>query len=183
MNIVSSSIPCLSGHLSGPTILPDGCLQEERVLECLGGSDPLVRVQCQATFKQVNKVVEISSLSIVHTTRRCSEACAEIPGRLHNSHGSDVCLQQAEVSNKAPGKNRISRKHVAWGCGIKGCALRRVADIGGTSRTNYVVQEVFEGSKFSEPCMVIGRPMMLKVLTRSLSQAETSMTMDTAVCT
>lgn len=44
------------------------------MLECFRGSDPLVGVQRQTALQQVNELIEISSLGIIHTARCSNEA-------------------------------------------------------------------------------------------------------------
>jgi hypothetical protein len=70
---------------------------EERVLERIGGLDPLVRVQRQALLQQVDKVVEVPRLRVVHARRRRHKTRAEVARRLYHGEGLDCCLLYLSV--------------------------------------------------------------------------------------
>lgn len=62
--------------LTNPSVLapPVGCCRlgcEEGMLQCFTCTNPLVRVQREALLQQVNKVIEMPRLSVVHPCR-CS---------------------------------------------------------------------------------------------------------------
>lgn len=68
--------------------------RKKRMLQRLGGLDPLVRVQRQALLQQVDKVVEVPHLRVIHPRRGSHQARAEVPRRLDHRQGSHRRLEQ-----------------------------------------------------------------------------------------
>lgn len=60
-------------------------LREEGMFQRFRGSNPLVGVQRYAALEEVDELVELSRLRIVHAARRSQEARTKIPGWL--DHG------------------------------------------------------------------------------------------------
>lgn len=71
--------------------------RKERMLQGFGGLDPLVRVQCQTLLQQVDKVIEVLCLRIIHPRRSSRQARAEVSRRLDHRQGSHRSLEQSPM--------------------------------------------------------------------------------------
>lgn len=73
----------------------DGPRRKEGMLQRVGGLDSLLRVERQAVLEQVDKVVQVSSLGVVHTRRRSEEAGAQVTRRFNDGKDPGGCLCKA----------------------------------------------------------------------------------------
>lgn len=55
----------------------------------LGRLDALIRVEGEALLEQVDKVVEVLGLGVVHASRGGQQTGAEVAGRFDDGEGSD----------------------------------------------------------------------------------------------
>lgn len=98
---------CLSLRLPHDKLLPESSalaqqlparsmhpLSDEGMLEGFRRRNPLVRVQRQALLQQVDEVVELPGLGVVHAARCGHEAGPQVARRLDHWQGSDGRLHR-----------------------------------------------------------------------------------------
>lgn len=66
------------------------------MLEGLQWRDSLVRIECQAAFEEINKVVELLGFRITHAAGGGHETGPQIAGRLNSGQGFDRGLYKKE---------------------------------------------------------------------------------------
>ncbi|KAK2005529.1 hypothetical protein LZ32DRAFT_171845 [Colletotrichum eremochloae] len=71
--------------------------REEGMLQRVGRLDSLLRVERQAVLKQVDEMVEVPSLGVVHSRRCGEEAGAQITRRFDDRQDPGGCLYGAKV--------------------------------------------------------------------------------------
>lgn len=86
--------PKITRVITAPSLPPMNMrpMGKERMLEGFGRREALIRVQRQAPLEQVDKVVELPALGVIHARRRGQEARTQVPRRLNACEGADVCL-------------------------------------------------------------------------------------------
>jgi hypothetical protein len=71
-------------------------MRKERMLQRLGGGDPLLRVQRQTPLEEVDKMVELAAFRVRHARRGGQEPCPQVARGFDAREGSNGGLDSTE---------------------------------------------------------------------------------------